>query len=103
MRDKGLRAREERRDSGLGSPDPERGVGRVATSCGILVFEVGHILNKLLNKRMLNAIQSLIRRVFYNIGHFGANEILSDSPFVMLGIDSGWPEKFVSFFFFPIC
>jgi hypothetical protein len=32
---------------------------------------------------------------FYWMSHFGANELFSVEPFVMLGIDGGWPEKFV--------
>jgi len=35
--------------------------------------------------------------VFNKIGHFEAIEIFSVEPFVMLGIDSGWPEKLVRF------
>jgi len=35
--------------------------------------------------------------LFNKIGHFGAIEIFGVEPFVMLGIDSGWPEKLVRF------
>jgi len=37
--------------------------------------------------------------VFTKIGHFAAIEIFSVGTFVMLGIDAGWPEKVVHFFF----
>jgi len=33
------------------------------------------------------------------MGRFRAIETFSVGPFVMLGIDSGWPEKLVHFFF----
>jgi len=37
--------------------------------------------------------------VFNKMARFGAIEIFSVGPFVMSGIDSGWPEKLVHFFF----
>ncbi len=43
-----------------------------------------------------NAIDNLL--VFNKICRFRGNEIFSVEPFIMLGIDAGWSEKFVRIF-----